>query len=117
MALKDLRQIIEFEEELLKQKKKKIAEMKKLYYKKFKDYYNESEEFRKKHIKYMTQKVNCIKCGQMVARSNMTKHQKTKKCNNKFFEIARIKRRIDEEKRELINKKLDELYGFMNDDN
>ena len=43
-------------------------------YKTFKDYYHEDEEFRKKHISRMLEKVEC---GAMVSRNNRSRYLKS----------------------------------------
>ena len=50
--------------------------------KSFKDYY-EDPEFKKKHQLYMSQKIPCKQCGQIVMRGGMTKHKKSNKCHEK----------------------------------
>jgi len=46
----------------------------------FKEYYDESQEFKKKHTEYVLTKVECKYCGSITARCNMPKHQRTNKC-------------------------------------
>lgn len=50
---------------------------------KFTDYYYGSDEFRKKHNKYMTTKVPCPKCGFITSRANMSKHQVSRNCKKR----------------------------------
>jgi len=49
-----------------------------LGYKSFKEKYDTDQEFRDRHRKYVLEKVKCT-CGCMVARSNLSSHQKRKK--------------------------------------
>ena len=69
----------------------------------FFDRYHTDSKFREKHKKYMLEKTNCKKCGQMVARNYMTTHQRTKKCLNKNMEIRKIE---NNSKKEKIEKEL-----------
>ena len=48
-------------------------------YKTFKDYYADPE-FRKRHLRYMSEKVPCD-CGFQCRRSYMTRHKRTNKHN------------------------------------
>jgi hypothetical protein len=48
-------------------------------YKTFKEYYADPE-YKKSHLEYVKHKIKCD-CGKLVARSNMSKHKKTKKCS------------------------------------
>ena len=58
--------------------------------------YHTNPYFKEKHNKFMSEKVNCKKCGQMVARNYMTRHNRTKKCLNKNLEIKKIENREKE---------------------
>jgi hypothetical protein len=48
-------------------------------YKTFKEYY-ENEEFRKKHLIYVNEKVECENCKQKVSRCNLKRHKTSSKC-------------------------------------
>jgi hypothetical protein len=43
----------------------------------FKEYYNSNEEFKKRHLEKLREKVFCP-CGHLVARVNLSKHKRTK---------------------------------------
>lgn len=49
--------------------------------KKFMDYY-QNEDFKKKHLEKMKEKINCNNCNKLVSRCNMCKHQRTTACKN-----------------------------------
>ena len=92
--MEELRELRKIDLEL----KKKLKMDTKIFFKMFKDKkksdfknrYHENLEFKEKHKKYMLEKTNCKKCGQMVARNYMSVHHKTKKCLNKSLEIKKI---------------------------
>jgi len=54
--------------------------------KSFSDYYQDPE-YKQNHLAYMKQKVPCKVCGEMVQRSNMTRHNRTGKKHNKMLII------------------------------
>ena len=96
-----------------KRKNQKALKMKlpweKKEYKKFMDYYNGSEEYRKKHNEYMTQKVNCPKCGFYTTRSYLSSHKKTNKCKKNYLLLKKKENMpIIKKKKELQDK----LKGF-----
>jgi hypothetical protein len=41
-------------------------------------YYNNNEEYRKKHLAYVNEKIKC-ECGCITSRCNLTKHKRTAK--------------------------------------
>jgi len=47
---------------------------------KFSDYYKD-ENFKEKHKKYILEKVECVLCGFITARCNLTRHRKSRNCN------------------------------------
>lgn len=49
-------------------------------HKKFKDYYQEDPEYRRRHLDKLMEKVECPKCGVSIGRCNMTRHQKSRNC-------------------------------------
>lgn len=52
-------------------------------YKKFIDYYRGSYEYRKRHLDYMKQKINCPICGLYTSRAYMTRHRRTTMCKKR----------------------------------
>ena len=94
--MEELRELRKIDLEL----KKKLKMDTKIFFKMFKDKkksdfknrYHENLEFKEKHKKYMLEKTNCKKCGQMVARNYMSVHHKTKKCLNKNLEIKKLEK-------------------------
>ena len=94
--MEELRELRKIDLEL----KKKLKMDTKIFFKMFKDKkksdfknrYHENLEFKEKHKKYMLEKTNCKKCGQMVARNYMSVHHKTKKCLNKSLEIKKLEK-------------------------
>jgi hypothetical protein len=59
-----------------------IAEAKPKF-KSFKERYDTDEEYRKKHLAYIKEKVPC-ECGMMVARNNTTKHRESNRHTNRM---------------------------------
>ena len=74
-------------------------------YKTFVDYYKEDDEFRKKHLDYMKEQVEC-ECGMKIGRGNMTRHKKGHLHLDKIEKVRRIK-----ELRQELKKLKKELYG------
>ena len=70
-------------------------------YKTFTDYYNEDEEFRKKHLARLNEKVTC-ECGFVTARCNLSRHKKSHLHTDKMVNIDRINK-IKEEMNQLKN--------------
>ncbi|HRP37144.1 MAG TPA: hypothetical protein PLS50_05010 [Candidatus Dojkabacteria bacterium] len=69
----------------------------------FKWYYVNDPKFRKRHLQYVSEKVECL-CGKMVARSHMSRHKKTaqhKKLSNEKDEVAKLKKEIKKLKKKL----------------
>lgn len=62
----------------MSQKNTEIMEGKRKQYKKFIDYYRNDEEFRKRHLEYLTTPVRC-ECGVIVQRGYLNHHKRTKK--------------------------------------
>jgi len=63
----------------------------------FKKYYYDHPEFREKHLARMKEKISC-ECGCVVSRSNLSKHQKSKKHFRKMVEKIgdqELKKQID----------------------
>ena len=58
-------------------------------YKTFSDYYHEDEEFRKKHLERLNEKIICD-CGFVTARGNLYRHKKSNKHIKKMKTINRI---------------------------
>lgn len=58
-------------------------------YKTFTDYYNEDEEFRKKHLEKMNEKIVC-ECGFITARANLYRHRKSHKHVEKMDKLNKI---------------------------
>jgi hypothetical protein len=89
-------------------------------YKTFKDYYDNDEDFRKKHLCRMLEKIEC-ECGAMVSRNNKSRHLKShlhhKKISNaqKFVmieeDIIKLNKKILEleNKRNILSNKLNKL--------
>lgn len=67
-------------------------------YKTFKEYYDEDEEFKKKHLERLNEKIEC-ECGFITARANYTRHKKSH---------LHIKK-MEEKEAKIINKKLTEM--------
>ncbi len=69
----------------------------------FKHYYA-IPEFRKKHLKYMTEKVPCPECGFVTVRSNMTRHKRSsnhaKRLRQRELDVARIREENEKLKQE-----------------
>ena len=57
-------------------------------YKKFRDYYADPE-FKRKHLDYCMQQVECEACNRSYARSNMTKHIKSKKHQRNMAKLGK----------------------------
>jgi 1,2-phenylacetyl-CoA epoxidase catalytic subunit len=79
----------------------------------FKNYYDNNEEFRKKHIKKMNEKIFC-ECGFETARSNLYRHKKgsihtqnmEKISGNKeetLKKLLSLKKHIDSSIKNLVN--------------
>jgi TolA-binding protein len=80
-------------------------------YKTFKEYYHGDEEFKKKHISYMLEKVQCP-CGAWVSRNNKSRHLHTNLHHKRITntqEITMIKEEIKK-----LNKKINELETKRN---
>lgn len=67
---KHLREGLEESEEQPKRKK----------FKTFKERYQHDPEFRKKHLKYISAKIECPHCGFVTSRVYMKTHQKSRNC-------------------------------------
>lgn len=53
---------------------------------KFTTYYK-NPEFRKRHLAYMSEKVEC-QCGFMTARNNMTRHKRSRNHQKRMMELS-----------------------------
>ena len=80
--------------------------MTKKKYKTFKDYYQEDEEFKKKHNAYMLEKIECP-CGATISRCYKTRHLKSKLHQKRLGE----KKEIEEIETEInkINKRIQKM--------
>lgn len=90
-------------------------------HKTFKDYYDNDDEFRKKHLKKLNEKVEC-ECGAISARSNLYRHRKSHlhiQKMGKADEIAKLtkqKKRNDHEIEKLTreNRKISKQLKKLN---
>jgi hypothetical protein len=80
-------------------------------YKTFKDYYHGDEEFKKKHISYMLEKVEC-ECGAMVSRNNKSRHLRSNLHHKRITKAQEIKMIKEEIKK--LNKKINGLETKRN---
>jgi hypothetical protein len=72
-------------------------------YKTFKDYYHNNEEFRKKHLDKMSEKITCC-CGFETARCNLSRHMRSRthlKNIGNLDEINRLKKEEQKIKKEI----------------
>jgi len=63
-------------------------------YKTFKEYYADPI-FKAKHLKYVSEKIQCTDCGKMIARCNITKHKATAKHLKKYNPIQALKLSVE----------------------
>ena len=84
-----------------------ITEPKKIFC--FKDYYANNDEFRAKHIQYMSQHIECS-CGQSIIRSYKSRHMRTPAHNKRINNIKNSDMSKIAELNNIIEKmKLDQL--------
>lgn len=80
----------------------------------FKEKYSTDEEFKKRHLAYVKEKIEC-ECGKMIARSNMVTHKKShlhiNRCKVKEAENMKEKEVEDETDLEEMKKLVKELYN------
>ena len=72
--------------------------------KQFKEYYSDPE-FKKKHLKYIKEKVECS-CGKQISRSNMSTHVKTKLHQKRLNSNEAIMKGLRESYFEYLNKRI-----------
>lgn len=72
--------------------------------KSFKDYYK-NEDYKKKHLEYIKEKITCD-CGCQVTRVGMCKHKRNEK-HNKI--MNNIKKNEDERLNKIIDEKIQKL--------
>lgn len=91
------------------QTKDNIQEKKK--YKCFRDYYADPE-FKRKHLDYCMQQVECKACHRSYARSNMTKHNKSNKHKRN---LAKLENDKEDAKDNIDNAKILEALKILNE--
>jgi cytochrome c-type biogenesis protein CcmH/NrfF len=78
----------------------------------FKEYYL-NDDYKKKHLEYIKEKVSCPNCKtEGIARCNMTHHRRTTKCIDKTALLLKLKEY--ESQQEEINNLVDKMQELKN---
>jgi hypothetical protein len=64
----------------------------------FKVKYHGDPEFKRRHLEYISQKIQCPECKQMVVRSHITRHRLTKYHRFAIEKEAELRRELDAER-------------------